>query len=300
MNSMYTSFKEIETALLGKAPKRLALAAANDEVFIASVIKAAKRGLVDPILIGNTSIMKSLLTQMQENVADYTLIDCADESDAVNKACEMAKNGDADVIMKGLMQTATFMKAILNRDAYGFLSDKSLLSQATILEFDGRLLILTDCAVNISPNYNDKVKIINNAARLANKLGISYPKVAVIAPVEVVNPQIGATIDAAMLSKASQRGQIKSCIVDGPFGLDNALSKEAAEHKGIISNVAGQPDILLLPDLCTGNVLTKALVYFAKGLESCGTLLGTSIPVVMTSRTDTAQNKYYAILMSLL
>lgn len=196
------------------------------------------------------------------------------------------------------MQTASFMRAILDKEAYGFVPEGGQLSQATVMEYQGRLMIATDCAVNVAPDYSEKVKIINNAVKLAGKLGIQCPKVAVITPVEVVNPKMQSTIDAAMLSMAARRGQIKNCLVDGPLALDNALSADAARHKGITSQVAGQPDILLMPDLCAGNIFTKSLTYFAH-MVSSGTLNGTTVPVVMTSRTDTPEDKYDSILTAI-
>ena len=297
---MFASFCEIEEAVRKKERKRLVLAGANDVDVVAAVVAARKKQVIHATLIGNLAIMKQLLCEMNEKEEDYELIECEGESQMANLACQMVREKKADVIMKGLMQTSSFMRAVLDKEKYGFVPEGGMLSQATIMEFEDRLLILTDCAVNISPDYAEKTKILKNAVAFAQKFGIETPKVAVIAPVEMVNPKMQSTIDAAMLSKASERKQLGKCIVDGPLGMDNALSAEAARHKGISSEVAGCADILLLPDLCTGNVLTKALVHIAKGIRSCGVLLGTSVPVVMTSRTDTPENKYFAILTTLL
>lgn len=297
---MFHNFKEMEAYIKTKNLKqKLVLANAHDEDVLSAVIMAKKEGVINPILIGIRDTIQTLLKEAGELPKDYEIIDCQDEKKAAHIACSMVKEGHADIPMKGLMQTADFMRAILNKEKYGFVAEGDLLSQATVMEYQGRLMIVTDCAVTVAPDYNEKVKIINNAVTLAKKLQITFPKVAVITPLEVVNPKIQSTIDAAMLSKANQRGQIKDCIVDGPFGLDNALSADAAKHKGIQSEVAGQPDILLMPDLCSGNIFTKSLTYLA-GIESSGTLNGTSIPVVMTSRTDTPNNKYYSILTAMI
>lgn len=298
---MFKNFKEIEKRILERnLAKRVVLAGAHDEDALSAVVHAKRKGVIRAILIGDVDKIQALLQNMGENKRDYRIVRGENEQECARIACEMVHQKEADIPMKGLMQTSTFMRAILNKQA-GFLNEGDLLSQATVLEWPetNRLLIITDCAVNITPEYKDKIKILDNAVHLANKLGKDNPKVAVIAPVEVINPSIPATIEAAMLSKAAQRGQIKDCIVDGPLGLDNAISMEAARHKGIKSEVAGAADILIMPELATGNVFTKSLVYFAK-LPSAGTLNGTTSPVVMTSRTDTPENKYYSILTAIL
>lgn len=298
---MFTGFLQMEEYIKKQGiTKRIALACAQDDDVLEAVTTARKRGVISAVLIGDKEKIKVLLDSFGESEGDYEIIDVAGEKECAELACSLVKEGKADIPMKGLMQTATFMRAVLDKQS-GFLREGTLLSQATVLELkdEKRMMIVSDCAVNIEPDYSDKVKILNNAVLLAKKLGIQKPKVAVITPVEVVNPKMQSTIDAAMLSKASERGQIKDCIVDGPLALDNAVSKEAAKHKGIESQVAGEPDILLMPDLNTGNVFTKGLVFFG-GVPSAGTLNGTTSPVVMTSRTDLPINKYYAILTAIL
>ena len=297
---MFHNFQEMEDYIKSQnIKKRLVLANAHDEDVLEAVVTARKRGVIEPILIGKEDKIRELLAGMGEAAEGYPIIPCRDEREAARMACRMVKDKEADIPMKGLMQTASFMRAILDKEAYGFVPDGSQLSQATVMEYQGRLMIATDCAVNVTPDYSEKVKIINNAVKLAGKLGIQCPKVAVITPVEVVNPKMQSTVDAAMLSMTAQRGQIKNCIVDGPLALDNALSADAARHKGITSQVAGQPDILLMPDLCAGNIFTKSLTYFAH-MVSSGTLNGTTVPVVMTSRTDTPEDKYDSILTAII
>ena len=272
---MFHNFQEMEDYIKSQnIKKRLVLANAHDEDVLEAVVTARKRGVIEPILIGKEDKIRELLAEMGEVAEDYPIIPCQDEREAARMACRMVKDKEADIPMKGLMQTASFMRAILDKEAYGFVPDGSQLSQATVMEYQGRLM-------------------------MAGKLGIQCPKVAVITPVEVVNPKMQSTVDAAMLSMAAQRGQIKNCIVDGPLALDNALSADAARHKGITSQVAGQPDILLMPDLCAGNIFTKSLTYFAH-MVSSGTLNGTTVPVVMTSRTDTPEDKYDSILTAII
>lgn len=298
---MYRSFRQIEEVVLQRSSKKtVALAGSQDDDVLSAVVGARRKNMIEAILIGDKKKTETLLKQMGEETGDYTFVSCEGERETARMACQLVKEGKADFPMKGLIQTSSFMKAVLDKESFAFIPEKGILSQATLLEFEGRMMIITDCAVNISPDYTTKIKILDNAVGLAKKIGIERSKAAVLAPVEVVNPNMQSTIDAAMLSIASRRGQIKDCIVDGPLAMDNALSKEAALHKGIESDVAGEADIFLMPDLCTGNVLTKALVHFTKGIPSAGLLLGTTIPVVMTSRTDTPENKYYAILASIL
>lgn len=298
---MFTSFQEIEEYIKkNHIVKKVALAGAHDDDALAAVANARKKGVITAVLIGHKEKIKKLLPLLGEKESDYEIIEEENEQESARLACSLVKSGKADIPMKGLMQTASFMRAVLDKKA-GFLSEGALLSQATVLDFpkEKRLMIISDCAVNIAPDYADKVKILKNAVTLAHKLGFDMPKAAIITPVEVINPAIQSTIDAAMISKAVQRGQIKGCIADGPLGLDNAVSEEAAKHKGIVSPVAGHADILLMPDLSTGNVFTKSLTYFAD-LASSGTLNGTTSPVIMTSRTDTPENKYYSILTAIL
>lgn len=295
---MLKNFAEIEQAILADGvKKKVALAGAHDHDALSSVVNARKQGVLDAVLVGRTEEINALLAEMGENTADYQLIAEEDEANMAATVCRLVVEGKADIPMKGIIQTSTFMRALLNKE-YGFIPAKALVSQATVFEFDGQLRLLTDCAVNIAPIYEEKEQIVKNAVALARTLGYDVPRVACLAPVETVNPAIQATIDAAMLSKAADRGQIKNCVIDGPLGLDNAISAKAAEHKGIKSPVAGRPDILLVPDLNAGNMLTKALTYFA-GIKTAGAIVGPTVPVIMTSRTDSPQDKYHSILTAI-
>ncbi|MDR1000089.1 MAG: hypothetical protein LBL96_04720 [Clostridiales bacterium] len=298
---MLSTFQEIEEFVLNeKIRKTIALAGAHDADALSSVVNARRKGVVDAILVGHKDKIRDLLGELEEDAEEYVIMDVTSDAGIAAAACWLVADGKADIPMKGIIQTGTFMRAILDK-TYGFVPDKGLVSQATVFEYtqENRLMLLTDCAVNIKPEYSDKVKIVENAVRLAHKLRNPMPKVAVLAPVEIINPAMPSTIEAAMLSKAAQRGQIKSCIVDGPLALDNAVSAEAAKHKGIESPVAGKADILVVPDICTGNVCTKSLIYFA-GYHTAGAINGTSVPVVMTSRTEGSQAKYYSILTAIM
>ncbi|MBR3150572.1 MAG: hypothetical protein IKF46_01140 [Erysipelotrichaceae bacterium] len=295
---MIRNFKEMEDYVLKTGIKKVvALANAQDDVALSALVEAKKKGIVEDVLIGDSEKITEILKRFGEDPADHTIIECETERPSADLACSMIKEGKADIPMKGLMQTSNFMRAILNKEM-GFFPAGSLLSQATVLQDDEheRMVVITDCAVNITPNVDEKEKITRNAVVLAHQLGIEKPNIAFLSAVEYVNPKIPSTVDAAELVKRHSEGAFPgSGYAAGPLALDNVVSKEAAEHKGIHSPVCGDADIIVVPDLCSGNIFTKALNFYAH-TESSGTLNGADIPVIMTSRTDTPKDKYYAIL----
>jgi phosphate butyryltransferase len=298
---MASSFADILESLgkeVGK--KKGAIAAAHDPDVLKSASDARKLGIMDFILVGESGKIADILKAQGDNPADWEIIEEEDEAKAAAIVAKMVSEGKADMPVKGILHTSIYLRALLNKEV-GLLAPKALLSQATVFEntAEKRLQIVTDCVINVAPEYGDKLKIIENAVFLAHKLGIAEPKVAVIAAVETINPAMQECIDAAMLSKAWERGQIKGCIVDGPLALDLALSKEAAATKGVKSAVAGQADILVVPNLVTGNVLDKAIRLLG-GLQTAGAILGAKTPFVATSRSDSAQNKLNTIAVSVL
>ena len=296
---MFRSFKEIEKAVKEKnTRKRLVLAASEDDVALESVVRASRNGIIEACLVGDTEKTAQILKNLGENPSDYEMISEPDPLKAIRLACEMVRDGKADMPMKGLMQSGDYLRAILDK-SFGFMPEKGMLTEATVFEYDNRLITATDCAVVIAPEYAEKIKIIDNSVVFAKALGIETPKVAVIAPVEIVNPKIPSTVDAALLTMANKRGQIKDCIVDGPLALDNAISLEAAAHKGIKSEVAGLADILVLPDLDAGNLMLKTIIYMMNTVSSSN-IIGANIPVVMCSRADTPENKYNSILTAVI
>lgn len=299
---MYKSFSEIERYILEKKTTyTIALAVSNDEDTLVSIAYARRKGIINAILIGKEEETRKILKNIGEDESLYEFINEENDYAAAKLACRLVQQKKAHMPMKGLMATSMFLRPVLDKEE-GFVPPKGLISQATVYEFrkENRLLIISDCAINIAPNYEEKFKIVENAVKLAHQLGNPCPRVAVITPLETVNPNIPSTVDAALLSKAGQRGQIKGCIIDGPLGLDNAISAEAAKHKGIVSDVAGRPDILIMPDLGAGNIFTKSLVYFGDNSPSSGTVAGTTIGIVMTSRTDVQENKYNSIMVAIL
>lgn len=298
---MYCNFNEMMESIRTKADKKIvAVAAAHDHEVLECAAKAKKEQLADFILIGNTEKIKEILTSLGENPDKWKIVEEPDDAKAAIKAVELASAKKADALMKGLLHTSVFLRALFQKE-YGLVPPKALVSQVTVTEFpaQNRLVLITDCAVNVTPTYSEKVQILSNAVSLAHRLGMDCPKAACITPVEVINEKMPETIDAAMLSKANDRGQIKGCLVDGPLALDNALSKEAARAKSIESPVAGQADILLMPNLCTGNALDKSLRYFAE-LKTGSAVIGANVPIIMTSRSDSAQNKLHAVALSVL
>ncbi|TWE06305.1 phosphate butyryltransferase [Neobacillus bataviensis] len=279
----------------------VAVAAADTAEVIEAVLDALNRNLAEFILYGDQEKIISLIKlQKQELLNNHKLKIVHSDSvvSAAESAVQTVSNKQANVLMKGNIPSNIFLKAVLNKE-YG-LRTGNVLSHTAFFEVPGfsQLLLITDAAMNIAPNLEQKVQIIKNTVALAKSVGIEMPKVAVIAAVEAVNPDMQATLDAAALTVMNRRGQISGCIVDGPLGLDNAISELAAEHKGIISDVAGKADILLVPTIEVGNVLYKSLIYFAKAKVGA-VLAGASAPIVLTSRADSAESKLYSLALAL-
>lgn len=298
---MYHNFEELLKDIKKNTnQKTIAVAAAHDSEVLASASAARREGIADFILIGQIAQIRTILMELDEVPDDWSIVDEPDDFKAAQHAVFLASTGKADALMKGLLHTSVFLKAIFHKE-YGLVAPGSLVSQITVTEFpaQNRLVLLSDCAINVSPSYIEKVQIIQNAVALAHRLGMECPNVACLAPVEVINEKMQETIDAAMLSKANERGQIKGCHIDGPLAMDNAISPEAAASKKITSPVAGRADILLMPNLCTGNALDKSLRYFA-GLNTGSAVIGAGVPIIMTSRSDSARNKLHAIALSVL
>lgn len=296
---MFKSFKEVEEYVLkNNIVKTVALANAEDDNALEAVVDAKRKGIIKAVLIGNIEKIKELLVNFNENIDDYEYIECHDELESARIAVELVNNKKADIPMKGLMMTSSFMKAILNKET-GLMKENSLLSQASVVEFkeENRLLIISDCAVNINPDVEKKIKITQNAIDLANVLGIEKPNVAVLSALEKVNPSIQSTVDANEVANYKDFKNLGE--ICGPLALDIAVSKEAAKHKGVDNIVCGNADIFIVPDLASGNIFSKGLVFFAH-LKMAGVLNGSKSPVIMTSRTDTPEDKYLSILMAVL
>lgn len=276
--------------------KRLVLAVAQDHHALDAAYKAYKQGIIQPILVGYKIEIDALATKHGYNLSGIEIIDELDKQKAVEIAVKLVKDGKAEILMKGNVATATLLRAVLNKD-HG-LGTGTLISHLALFELPTyhKLIGLTDVAMNILPDLHEKTGIINNAVRYLNKIGIENPKVAILAAVEVVNPKMPATVDAAILAKMNHRNQITDCIIDGPLAFDNALSKESAEHKGIESKVAGDADLLVLPNIEAGNVLYKS--FAMNGARLAAVILGAKVPIVLTSRSDSEESKLNSILLA--
>lgn len=282
-------------------PITVAVAAAEDEDVLEAIQEALRRTLSRFLLYGDREkIIELINAKFPElmNNGDLQIIHALTNQEAAEKAVKAVHLNEASVLMKGNVQTAVILKAILNKE-YG-LRTGNILSHVAVFEipdFD-RLLFMTDAAMNLYPDLQQKVQIIENAVAIARSVGVNWPSVAPIAAVEVVNPSMQATLDAAALSQMNRRGQITNCLIDGPLAFDNAISSLSAEQKGIKSEVAGRADILLVPTIEVGNALYKSLTYFAKAKVG-GVIAGAKAPIVLTSRADSAESKLYSLALAI-
>jgi len=291
------SLSDLRNIVAGGPVRKLVLAAAQDEHSLGAVIRAWKDNLIEPILIGDKEGIQNICASHNYDIAGLRIVHEPNMEMAVEMSVKMVSNKQADVLMKGKVGTSTLLKCVLNRE-WG-LRTGNLLSHIALFEVETypKVIAVTDVAMNIAPNLQDKISIINNSVSCLIKIGYRLPKVAILGAVEMVNENMEATLHAALLSKMYQRDQIRNCIIDGPLAFDNAVSLESAKLKGIRSEVAGDTDILLMPDIEVGNVLYKSLVFFAKA-KVASVILGASVPIVLTSRSDSEQAKYDSILLS--
>lgn len=278
-------------------PKKLVLAASEDAHSLSAVVHAAEQEIIRLVLVGDKEQTAGMAEILKLDISKYEFIQAGSPVDAVNTSVKIVHDGKADVLMKGKVGTSDMLRSVLNKD-YGLRTGK-LLSHFAYFEVETyhKLIAVTDVAMNIAPTLTEKISILNNSVKVLNNLGIEMPKVAVLGAVEKVNTQMDATLDAALLSKMNQRDQILNCIVDGPLAFDNAISFESARHKQIKSDVAGDTDLLLMPDIEVGNVLYKSLVFFAQA-KVASMIVGASAPIVLTSRSDSEQAKFDSILLA--
>ncbi len=280
-----------------KDKKKLVLSVAHDVHSLEAVYRAKERNIIEPILVGDADKIKKIADEHQLSFSESEIIDEKDSGKAVEKSIRLISEKKADVLMKGYVSTADLLKAVLNKD-WGLRTGR-LLSHFALFEVETyhKLFGITDVAMNILPDLNQKIQILKNAVDCLNTIGITNPKVALLGAVEMINKNMQATLDAALIAKMADRGQIKNCIVDGPLALDNIVNADSAKHKGIVSQVAGDTDLLVLPNIETGNVLYKALVFFAKA-KLAGIIVGAKAPIVLTSRSDSEESKLNSILLA--
>jgi phosphate butyryltransferase len=291
------TLSDLKGIVAGAPTRKLVLAAAQDQHSLGAVLRAWKDNLIEPILVGDKEGIQNICEANNYDITGLRIVHEPEMDKAVEMSVRMVNNKQADVLMKGKVGTSTLLKCVLNRE-WG-LRTGNLLSHVALFEVDTypKVIAVTDVAMNIAPNLQDKIAIINNSVSCLIKLGYKMPKVAILGAVEMVNENMEATLHAALLSKMNQRDQIRNCIIDGPLAFDNAVSLESAQHKGIRSEVAGDTDLLLMPDIEVGNVLYKSLVFFAKA-KVASVILGARVPIVLTSRSDSEQAKYDSILLS--
>jgi phosphate butyryltransferase len=296
---MIKKFLEFESQLKKNEKKTIAVALAEDKDILLALEKARSYGLTQAILIGNRDKISNLLDNHNISADNYEIISAMNEIDAVELAIDSVRNNRAQVLMKGLCSTSNFLKGILDKST-GLRSGR-VLSHLAVFEspYYPKLFMMSDAAMNIAPDLNTKIAIVENAIQTAKNLGYNNPKVAIISAIEKVNPEaIPSTADAAIISKMAERGQIKGAMIDGPLAVDNALSAESCKVKGIISPVGGDADICIVPNIETGNTFYKLLTILGNA-KVAGIVVGAKTPIVLTSRADSEESKYLSIITAL-
>jgi phosphate butyryltransferase len=294
---MLKKLSELHEMARSHPKKRLVLAAAHDKHALEAVVNASQNGIVDAVLVGDEARIHEICQKQEFDISTFQVIDQPDVDKAAAIAVKMVRDKQADILMKGNLGTANLLRAVLNKE-YG-LRTGELISHLALFEVPSyhKIIGLTDAAMNIAPDLNGKVSLIRSAVGYFNKLGIDKPKVALLSAVETVNPDMKSSVEASMLAKMGDRGQIKNCIIDGPLAFDNAVSKKSAELKGIVSPVAGDADLLVCDDIDAANGLYKAFIYFA-GASCAAVILGASAPIVLTSRADSDETKLNSIALA--
>ncbi|MCW8806523.1 MAG: bifunctional enoyl-CoA hydratase/phosphate acetyltransferase [Rhodanobacter sp.] len=283
-------FRDLMAHTADGIPIATAIVHPCDEVSLGAAIEAARAGLIVPILVGPAARIQAAAKQAGLDISSYRLVDTPHSHAAAAQAVALVRNGQAGLLMKGSLHTDELMHAVVAVET-GLRTERRL-SHVYLMDVPGyaRPLLVTDAAINIAPTLAEKRDIIQNAIDLAHVIGLATPRVAVLSAVETVNPAIPSTVDAAALCKMAERGQITGGIVDGPLAFDNAVSPEAAREKGIVSKVAGQADILVVPDLESGNMLAKQLTFLA-GADAAGIVMGARVPIILTSRADSSRTR---------
>jgi len=297
---MITSFDEILQAVKTRPKKTIAVAMADEAEVLAAVSQANKEGLADAVLVGDKSSIIRLSEQHEIDISKFDIVQADNENQSVVRSIQLVDERLADTLMKGRCSSASMLKAVL--DKQHDVRTGKLLSHCAVMQIPTyhKLLIMSDGGINIAPDLDVKIGIIDNAVNCARMLGIEKPKVALISALEKVNYKaMQCTIDAAVISKMSQRGQIANAIIDGPLAVDNAVSKKACEIKGIDSPVGGDADILIMPMIEAGNVFYKALSCFTE-TKFAGIVLGARVPIVFTSRSDNEETKYLSIALGII
>ncbi|MCR4845970.1 MAG: phosphate butyryltransferase [Eubacterium sp.] len=297
---MTKSFDDLIQRLSQVETKKVSVAVAQDDEVLLAVKAAKERGIADSILVGDADLIKPIAEEIGMNLDDYEVVDVKDPIEASLTAVKLVHDGKADMYMKGLIDTKDFLRSVLDKEV-GLRSGRPL-SHVCVFEMEGvdHLLFLTDVAFVPYPTLEDKANIIRNTVEICEACGIDNPKVAPLAAVEVVNPKMPETVEADELKKMNERGEITGCIVDGPLSMDLATCPEAAQHKGATGRkIVGDADVLLFPDIHSGNILYKGLVHFAN-VKNGNLITGTAAPVILTSRSDSFEVKVNSLALGAL
>jgi phosphate butyryltransferase len=299
MTMSIRTFDKLLEAAKAKGPKKVAIAAAHQNEVMLAGLDAEMAGLAEVILVGDKGTIERIAAEEGFDISRMEVIHQPQPQEAALQVMKLVSDGKAEIAMKGKVETSDFLRAALNKELG--LRTGRLFTHVAVFEIPGfdRLILISDAGVVVAPDLEQKVQIVQNAILVAHALGVTLPRVAVLAATEVVNPKIPTTLDAANLSKMADRGQIRGGLVDGPLALDNAISPESARIKGIKSEVAGYADVLIAPDIEAGNVLAKAITYFAQG-KMAGVVVGARCPLIVSSRSDTREAKLVGLALGVM
>jgi phosphate butyryltransferase len=288
------NFDQLLSLVKSKERRKLAIASAEGEEIVEAAKRATEEDIIHAVLVGDGEKIRGFCEKLKFDLGKVEIIDAKGPKLTSQLAVELVKHKKADMLMKGKVDTSTLLKAVLDKET-GLRSGR-LLSHVAVVEVESyhKLMLVTDGGMNINPDINKKVGILENAVDVAKKLGIEEPKVSCLTAVELVNPEMQETLDAAVLVKMAERGDIKDVVIDGPAAFDIAIDSQAARMKGIVSPVAGDTDIFLVPNLSAGNIFVKSLIYLAKAKVG-GIVVGGGAPIVLLSRADTAAMKLYSM-----
>lgn len=291
---MFTKLTQLVDKAKAKKTRRIAVAGGGDYEVLEALKVAQENGIIIPIIVGIQEKIERYAREIGYDISNTEIIDLYDRYDVCRMAVKLIRDGQAELLMKGMVSTSEILKAVLNKE--NGLRKSEVLSHVAFFEspYYHKILGLTDAAMNIDPTFEEKIAIINNAVEAFHLLGVECPRVAVVGSVETINPKMQATMEAATLSMMNKRNQITGCIIDGPLALDNAVSKKSAALKNINSEVAGDVDLVVAPEINGANFLYKAL-NFLGGAQAAGTIMGATVPIVLTSRADSDTSKFFSI-----
>ncbi|MCX8057855.1 MAG: bifunctional enoyl-CoA hydratase/phosphate acetyltransferase [Spirochaetes bacterium] len=290
-------FKDLFEKIKSTNLKTIAIAGCEKDEVIIAAKEAIDSKIAKFVLVGDKEKGSKVIKDLGYDLSDFEIIDEKDDSLKAQKVCEFFRDNKVDLIMKGTVPTGTLLKKVLDKE-FGLRVEPGFLSHIACIEWENRLLGITDGGLNILPTIEEKISIIKNAINFYNKIGIQNPKIALVSAVEIPSSKMQSTIDAAIIAKMAERGDIKGGLIDGPFGFDNAISKKAAEMKGIKSPIAGEADIIVAPNIEAANMCAKGIIY-ATGFKNGGVIVGSKAPIILLSRADDAQTKLNSIALAL-